>query len=174
MNIDQIEKQDERIALVENTSKIKKMIKDLMKMPWNKAKSFMKSKFTEFVKFSQNNGIEQDVLDIINKLVHGKYRRLRDVMTEGIKKSTINEANWWEEAKGSAFGAASFYPLLQAFLELDKVVKSTGDASMSYVGAYGLIWASIISAKVLKDKVISKEPKKKKAYDTVGKAYMEM
>jgi hypothetical protein len=93
-------------------------------------------------------------------------------MKISLKENVLYENKWGDEAKGNFYGAASFYPLLQAFLELDKVIKDVGDADMKYVAIYALILASIVSGKVLSNQY--KKKKTEKEIDDVGKAYRDM
>jgi len=162
MNLELIIQQKQKVQLQEDTSLIRKTIDTIRKLPWKKAKSLLQKSFRGMVKFARSNGIEDDLLRILNKLMDNQYNKLQDIVNTKVNES-VNESSWWDEAKGSMFGAASFYPLLQAFIELDKVVKDSGQASMGYVGVYGLIWAAVISGKVVKDKVIDKSVNKAKS-----------
>ena len=100
----------------------------------------------------KKNGLEKDALRIINKHYGVNYKSLMQLQKSPalIENKTINEdwCVWWKEATANMYGALSFYPLLQAFLELDKLVKHSGDADISYVMTYFLMWIAIITGKI--------------------------
>jgi len=169
MNIDLVIQENEKVLLQENMAFIKKTIDKITKTPWKKAKTFLQNSFRTLVKLTKEYGIEDEVLSIINKMVKGQYKKMTDISNTKIKES-VNEGfgDFWDEAKGSFYGATSFYPLLQAFIELDKVVKGTDPgADLGYVGVYGLMWAAIVGAKTISGKINKKQ-------NDIGKAYMEM
>jgi hypothetical protein len=172
MNIDEVLKESERIDIYENKSLIISVLNKIKNWSWDKAKKTLQSSFRYFIKFAKDKGIEKQVLNIINRMVGKQYRNLNDLMKVSLKEDVLYEGEWWDEAKNNFYGAVSFYPLLQAFLELDKVIKDAGGADMKYVAIYALIWASIVSGKVLTTQY--KKKKKSKEIDDVGKAYRDM
>jgi hypothetical protein len=171
MNIDKILTESEVFNVYENKSLVRSTIDKIKKWTWDKAKKTLQGAFRYLVKFAKDKGIEKQVLNIINTMIGKQYRSLSDLMKISLKEDVLYEGEWWDEAKGNFYGAVSFYPLLTAFLELDKVIKDAGGADMKYVAIYALIWASIVSGKVL-----SNQYKKKKGQevDDVGKAYRNL
>jgi len=167
MNIDFVLKESDKVELYENKSLVRKIIADILKLSWEKAKNKLMDSFKYLIKFAKDKGIENDVLSIINNFTGKNYKKLDDLLKIHIKEDVLYENKWWDEAKNNFYGAISFYPLLQAFLELDKVIKNTGGANMKYVIIYALIWASIVSGKVLLNNMGKDE-------DDVGKAYKQM
>ncbi len=171
MDLELIMQENDKMVIQENTTIVKKAISNIKKLPLKKIITLLQKSFRTMVKFSKDNGIENDVLNILNKLMNTQYNKIQDILRVKITES-VNKSSWWDEAKGSMFGAASFYPLLQAFIELDKVVKDTGQASMGYVGVYGLIWAAVISGKVILNK--TKNGKSGKNNTNINDAYASM
>jgi hypothetical protein len=172
MNIDKILTESEVFNVYENKSLVRSTIDKIKKWTWDKAKKTLQGAFRYLVKFAKDKGIEKQVLNIINTMIGKQYRSLSDLMKISLKEDVLYEGEWWDEAKGNFYGAVSFYPLLQAFLELDKVIKDAGGADMKYVAIYALIWASIVSGKVLSNQY--KKKKADKEIDDVGKAYRNM
>lgn len=68
-----------------------------------------------------------------------------------LKESVVNEdaKHWWELIKTEAFPALSFYPALQVWLELDKMIKGT-EYSGKVIGFYAAFWLLLISGKYIK------------------------
>lgn len=153
MNIELILNEYNKVYINESTGIVRKAIDKIKKLPIQKAKNLMRSSFLSLVSYAKKNDIEDEVLSIINKLLDANYKRLKDIANKKINSYLKENNEYWDEAKKNMYGAASFYPLLQAFLELDKVVKDTGDASLGYVGVYGLIWAAVVGGKVLSNKL---------------------
>jgi len=168
MNLDFILQESVKIELYEDKSFIRRVISDIGKWSWNKVKKTLQNAFKYLIRFAKDKDIEKEVLSIINKMIGKQYRKLEDLTKVSLKEDVLYENKWWDEAKGNFYGAISFYPLLQAFIELDKVVKDAGGADMKYVLIYALIWASIVSGKVLLSR------KKLDDVDDVGKAYRNL
>jgi len=106
----------------------------------------------------RDTGKEREIVNVINKYTNTHITRIDDLKNDiRLLESTddINEDNmitkWWDVARDNIFGAASFYPLLNAFLELDKIIKGTGDANWRTVLIYTLIWAFIVGMKSSKN-----------------------
>jgi hypothetical protein len=171
MDIDKVLKESEVYEIYEDKNLVKSTIDKIKKWSWEKAKKTFQGAFRYLIKFAKDKGIEKEVLNIINRMIGKQYRNLNDLMKISLKEDVLYEGEWWDEAKGNFYGAVSFYPLLTAFIELDKVIKDQGGADMKYVAIYALIWAAIVSGKVL-----SNQYKKKKGQevDDVGKAYRNL
>jgi hypothetical protein len=171
MDIDKVLKESEVYEIYEDKNLVKSTIDKIKNWSWEKAKKTFQGAFRYLIKFAKDKGIEKEVLNIINRMIGKQYRNLKDLMKISLKEDVLYEGEWWDEAKGNFYGAVSFYPLLTAFIELDKVIKGQGGADMKYVAIYALIWAAIVSGKVL-----SNQYKKKKGQevDDVGKAYRNL
>lgn len=143
---------DKSLSLMESRSFIKKIIDSLVKMSCGKAKQLFKKSTKDMITFFKKNGIEKEALRIINKSFGVNYNSLKQLQKSPalVENKVINEdwCAWWKEATFNMYGALSFYPLLQSFLELDKLVKHSGDADISYVMTYFLIWIAIITGKI--------------------------
>ena len=175
MNIESYIKAINEQDLLESKASILKSFKPLLSLTWKKAMSKMKQSFVHLTRQMKENGKEKEVLQILNKYLNTNYKSLDDIQKQSIKEGKISSGlgNWWGEAKSNFYGAVSFYPLLTAFIELDKLVKGSGDANAKYVLSYALLWAFIVSGKIVFNKGIKKKDNSKDI-DSVGKAYMEM
>lgn len=150
MDIDLVIQESEEILLKEGAGDFTQGLKQLSRLTWTNAKEEMLSAFQELSKFIVDNNLEQKVIDIISKGTGHRFSNLKQVLSVKISESSIDEGvmkNWWDEARGNFYGAISFYPLLQAFIELDRVIKGAGGANMKYVVIYGLMWAAIVAGK---------------------------
>ena len=164
MKIKDVLRESEKFDIYENKNLVKSTIDKIKKLSWSKAKKILQGGFRYLIKFAKDKGIEKQVLNIINKMLGKQYRNLNDLMKISLKEDVLYEGEAWDEMKNNFYNAVSFYPLLQAFLELDKVVKNVdGGADMKYVTIYALIWVSIVSGKLIGGKL------KDSGYGTVGK-----
>lgn len=68
----------------------------------------------------------------------------------GMTESIVNEdaRHWWELIKGEAFPTLAFYPALQVWLELDKMLKGT-QYSGKVIGFYAAFWLILVSGKYI-------------------------
>lgn len=159
MKMDEIISIGVEIEINENIGFIKDVVNKLGKMPWDTAKKFLKQKAKEFEAFVKDDPYVDDsnVLRIINNRFGTHFSDIHSVFAKGLVESTdrCDEGlkDWWKEASSSLYGALSFYPLLTAFLELDKVLKGTGDANIRVLVVYFLIWVLVVSGKVIAGKI---------------------
>lgn len=159
MNINGLIKVCDEIELNEDTNFIKSVVSKLGKMSWDAAKKFLKQKAQEFVAFIKDDPYIDDanVLRIINTRFGTTFSSTSSVFAKALVENTnrVDEGlkEWWKEASGNFYGAISFYPLLTAFLEMDKVIKGTGDANVRTMAIYFLIWVLIISGKVISGQI---------------------
>lgn len=67
------------------------------------------------------------------------------------KEEVINEdaKHWWELIKQEAFPTLAFYPALQIWLELDKMLKGT-EYSGKIISFYAAFWLLLVSGKYVK------------------------
>jgi len=161
MEINEILGIEKENSLYENKNTIIGVLSSLKKMTWDKAQSFLRGKVKEFFKKLESNGIDRKkVIAITNKHMWSNINNPNQLTSKKITESRLDESvfgDWWTEATGNLYGALSFYPLLTAFLEMDKVIKSSGDADVRSMSIYFLIWVAIISGKILKGKLVSKQ-----------------
>jgi len=137
-----------------------KEFKKLSKKPAKAVEKELKSGWVAFEKVLKSNRLEQDALDIINKHLKTSYKNLSQITNAAIAKIPTkklyeeelqeNFKHYWELIKAEAFPILAFYPMLQVWLELDKLVKSTGQANYTAMAVYGLFWAFLVSGKYLK------------------------
>ncbi len=155
MNIDSILEACAEIEINENIGIVKDIVNKLGRMPWDTVKRFLKQKAIEFVAFVKDDPYidEKNVLRIINTRFGTHFTDVRSVFANGIVENTnrVDEGlkAWWDEAAKNLYGALSFYPLLSAFLEFDKIIKGSGDANVRAMIIYFLVWVLIISGKVV-------------------------
>ena len=155
MNIDGILEVCVEMEINENIGAIKDIVNRLGRMPWDTAKKFLKQKAREFVAFAKDDPYidENNVLRIINTRFGTHFSDVNSIFAKGLVESVdrVDEGlkDWWNEAAKNMYGALSFYPLLTAFLEFDKIIKGTGDANIRSMVIYFLVWILIISGKVV-------------------------
>ncbi len=151
--LQEVNKTSEILTLLENQSLIKKVFNTLKNVTCGKAKQLFKKSTKRMIDFFKKQDVEKDAINIINKYFGVNYKSLDQLQKSPvlIENKLINEdwCSWWKEASNNMYDALSFYSLLQAFLELDKLIKHSDDANISYVMVYFLIWSAIISGKII-------------------------
>lgn len=146
---------------IENNNNIfKSIIKGLQNFTDEKVKTTLKSNFVKFTKFIKDNNIEDETLYIINKYFKTNYTDISQIKYN-ISESIINEdfKQYWETIKGEAFPTLSFYPALQVWLEIDKLIKSNGivsNSSLKMIIIYGIFWLLLVSGKYVKQYMLNK------------------
>lgn len=168
MRIDDILEVHDGLIINENKSYIIQVLNTLKNMTWGKSQDFLRGKVKEFFNaIDDNDDIDrQDVLSVVNKHLWSNFRSITPITNKRITESYLNEGifdSWWKEATGNLYGALSFYPLLTAFLEMDKVIKGSGDANIRAMSIYFIIWIAIITGKVVSGRLVSKNTKAPKA-----------
>jgi len=159
MNIDEILNIHEEVMVNEGTTFINTALKTIKKMAWNKAQDFLRSQSKDFFDMLDKEGIsKKKVLNIVNKNMKTSFRSEKPIISKRVTESIISEgfSDWWKEATSNLYGALSFYPLLTTFLELDKVIKSSGDANIQAMIIYFIIWVAVITGKVVSGKLVNK------------------
>jgi hypothetical protein len=159
MRFDEYLKEEQLI----NENIILDTIKKIAGKPANTVMKMFKDGYKKFVAFLEKDqmtmggGIDLDkVLGIINKAYGTNYKNIGDLKKQinaSLKESTeLNEdwARYWDLIKGEAFPALSFFPALTVWLEIDKIIRSSGDANARVIIVYGLIWLLLISGKFIK------------------------
>jgi len=132
-----------------------KYLKKLSNKPANTAEKTLKNNWIKLANILKSNQLENDALDIINKHLNTKYTSLDQISKMQIA-SMPNEGvlvedfkHFWNLIKIEGFPILSFYPMLQVWLELDKLIKGSG-ADYTAMGVYGLFWALLVSGKFIK------------------------
>jgi hypothetical protein len=117
----------------------------------NVVKKIFKDNWIKLATIIKANGLENSTLSIINRYLKTNFRSIDQIEKMAIKES-VNEdfKHYWNLIKGEGFPALSFYPLLQVFLEVDKLIKNTGEANVKAIVIYGLFWVLLVSGKHLK------------------------
>jgi len=132
-----------------------KYLKKLSNKPANTAEKTFKNSWIKLANILKSNQLENDALDIINKHLNTKYTSLDQISKMQIA-SMPNEGvliedfkHYWNLIKTEGFPILSFYPMLQVWLEIDKLIKGSG-ADYTAMGVYGLFWALLVSGKFIK------------------------
>lgn len=94
-----------------------------------------------------------DILTVLDKDELAKVLKKLGINPNIIMKneSVIDESakHWWDLIKTEAFPTLAFYPALQVWLELDKMLKGT-EYSGKVIGFYAAFWLVLVSAKYVK------------------------
>lgn len=163
MNIDELLRTDEEVLLLENKNFIISTLNKLKSMTWDKAQDFLRGKVKEFFNKLDSSGVDRKkIISIANKHMWSNVNSPAQLTAKKIVESRLDEGifgDWWKEATGNIYGALSFYPLLTAFLEMDKVIKQSGDADVRAMGIYFLIWLGIITGKIVNGRLVSSSKK---------------
>jgi uncharacterized protein (UPF0335 family) len=140
----------------ENRSFIMTTIKDLFSKSYGKVKTSLTLAARKVMKFFKENGLEKEIIDIINKSLGTGYHSFNQLVKIPIKEN-INEGfkEWYDEAKMHGYNALAFYPLLNMFMEIDKLIKGQ-DYSMRILIVYFVLWVGVIAGKITKDKISQK------------------
>lgn len=92
--------------------------------------------------------------DIISKEIDPsgikKIEKLSNKSFTFTTESTVNEdlRHWWDLVKTEAFPTLAFYPALQVWLELDKMLKGT-PYSGKVIGFYAALWMVLMTGKYI-------------------------
>jgi len=143
------------LYILESQSSVIKVVNDLKKYSWGKLKTILRVEFNKMVEWLSDNNLEKPALKIINRHLKSNYSSLSQLSKMKVSESSVNEggSDWWKEAKGNLYGAFSFLPVLQAFLEFDKLIKGKSNTSLKVTVIYFILWIGIITGKVMKDKM---------------------
>ncbi len=120
---------------------------------WVQAKNIFKDawkKFSTYIKEQNDKALEDKVISIINKHMDSNYKSLADIDKEKLTEDVLTESirHWWKKVRGEIFPTLSFYPALQAWLEIDKLIKGD-EFSGGVIGTYSCIWLFIVSGKYI-------------------------
>ena len=134
---------------------VQKYFDKLLKMPPNKAEKVMKDSWTEFSNLLKVRVLEDDAIKIINKHFKTRYTSLDQIDKGKISSlpsiKIVNEdiKHYWDFIKGEAFPTLSFYPALSCWLELDKLLRASGDFDGMKFSIYAVFWAVLVSGKFI-------------------------
>jgi hypothetical protein len=139
---------------------INKYLRNIKKKSPREAEKILKNDWKSLSNLLKRHALEKDAIAIINKHFGTNYRNLNQIDKADIAKiptkhvyedSLLNEdfKNFWELVKSEGFPVLSFYPCLQAWLEIDKLLRGTG-GDYKVMGVYGLMWALLVSGKFIK------------------------
>lgn len=145
-----LEKFIDEDVLIENI--IINNLKKLFSKPAKKVMMTFQDSFRKFIKIVRQNGVEDDVLKILNKHAGKSYKNLEQILKlKPLTEEKLNEdwEHFWNTIKSEAFPSLSFYPALQIWLEIDKLIKGS-DASIKVIAVYSIIWLLLVSGKFVK------------------------
>jgi len=110
-----------------------------------------KKYWARLVNILQANQLEKDALVIFNRRFGTRYRSLDQITVAKIAKMPVQEdiAHWWKLVSFEGFPVLTFYPALQVFFEIDKLLRGT-DVDLTRVIVYGALWAFLVSGKYIK------------------------
>lgn len=116
---------------------------------------FLYKEFERFTEVVQSTQYEPMVVQMINRKFDTRVRTLDEFKRMRVPQiregSVLNEdlAHWWDLVKGEAFPALSFYPALQVWLDIDKLIKGQ-DFNFRATVVYAMIWILLVSGKYIK------------------------
>jgi hypothetical protein len=136
-----------------------KYIKTLKTKSPKEAEKLLRTNWSKLSTILKNNQLENDALSIINRHFSTNFRSLDQIDKMDVQKLptkymyeySINEdfKHYWDLIKTEGFPVLAFYPCLQAWLEIDKLIRGTG-GDFKVMGIYALIWAFLVSGKFIK------------------------
>ena len=138
---------------------IKKVMGALKNKTFKAATKIFKDNWTKLVKIVNDYDKESDkeleagILKLLNTRYNTNYRSLQQISGLRIMESNeelMNEdlKHFWELVKTEGFPVLAFYPMLQVWLELDKLISITGTGfDMRRMIIYGLFWFFLVSGK---------------------------
>jgi hypothetical protein len=136
-----------------------KYIKTLKTKSPKEAEKLLRTNWSKLSTILKNNQLENDALSIINRHFSTNFRSLDQIDKMDVQKLptkymyeySINEdfKHYWDLIKTEGFPVLAFYPCLQVWLEIDKLIRGTG-GDFKVMGIYALIWAFLVSGKFIK------------------------
>lgn len=123
-------------------------------MDSKKAQKTMKDSWIETAKVLKKYGKEDEFLMLVNKHFAAKFKNIDQItkgkiITEGfVSEENINEdfRHFWDLSKVNFWPAFSFYPALNVWMEIDKLIKGEG-ANFKIILAYSLFFILLITGK---------------------------
>jgi hypothetical protein len=93
---------------------------------------------------------EEDLFNMEQELgIPSNLRYYNRKKNESIDTLDEDAKHWWELVKQEAFPTLAFYPALQIWLELDKMLKGT-EYSGKIISFYAAFWLLLVSGKYVK------------------------
>jgi len=134
-----------------------KTLKSLKNKSYSAVEKIFKDSWMEFSKTitdhdkKKGTSLESNVLKLINKSYGTNYKSLEKVGKMKIMESDMNEdfKHFWEMVKMEGFPILSFWPGLQVWLQIDKLIRGSG-FDMKTVIIYALLWAALVSGKFVR------------------------
>ena len=145
-----------------NENVFQDMLKKVASKPNKMLEKMFKDNWKKLAGILQDNQLEKDALQIINKHLNTQYKSLNQISKSKIASMPARLSNeevlvedfshWWELIKSESFPALSFFPALQAWLEIDKMIRASSVdlSNLKVIGVYGLFWALLVSGKFIK------------------------
>jgi len=131
-------------------------IDKLKKLGLKKADKLLRDSFDSLVKLFIDNGVEKEALQVINKHLKKRFKSFKEIKREYNKSLSesyyvINEdlKHFWELIWDQAWGGAVFYPMLQLFFELDKLIADK-PVDIKRILVYGTIFLFLLSTQHVK------------------------
>ena len=131
-----------------NKNKFLDALKKISRYPFDRVKKIFKSSWEEFLDIIKKQGVEDEVLKVLNRNFGTNYRSLQSIpLNESV---LLNEdfKHYWEFIKDQAFPALSFWPMLQVWLDIDKILRGSS-VDMSVTSVYAVMWFSLVSGKFI-------------------------
>lgn len=129
--------------IINSFNKIKK---EIGKMSFEQFKKKCEDSYNEISKSVSDEEelfrLEQELDIPYNMRYYNRNKKNESVIDESAK-------HWWDLIKTEAFPTLAFYPALQVWLELDKMLKGT-KYSGKVIGFYAAFWLILVSAKYVK------------------------
>lgn len=125
------------------TNSFNKVKKELSKMTFSEFNKKCEKAFDELVSIID----PEELSAFLKKVGIDEHTFKNKLFKESIE---INEdmSHWWNMIKTEAFPTLAFYPALQVWLELDKILKGT-PYSGAVIAFYASFWLLLISGKYI-------------------------
>ena len=142
--------------LTENDIISEGIFQKILKKIGNKSTEMAKKLFKEnWIKLSSiiyKYKLESKTLAIINKHLDTKFKNLEEIENMVIKEDSVNEdfSHYWKLIKDEGFPVLAFYPMLSVWMEIDKLLKGTGEGNLKVIIVYGLFWIFLVTGKHIK------------------------
>ena len=130
---------------------LQKLLNKIGNKSTNLVKKIFKDNWIKLANIIKSNSLEKSALSIINRYLKTNFRSLDQIENMAIKES-VNEdfKHYWDIVKAEGFPTLAFYPMLQVWFEVDKLLKGTGEANIKVMLTYGLFWVLLVSGKHIK------------------------
>ena len=134
------------------------LLKGLKGLAVNAALTFLEKQWEIAKEMIEKYEVEDEALEIINRSFKTRFHSLDDINRKQLRKmlpesnNPLNEdlKHWWEMVKDEGFPTLSFYPALQAWMELGKLFDGPDTVNWERLAIYSAFWAAIVSGKYFK------------------------